>query len=156
MVSWHGRPVQEVVLLTRGTRLHLDTVERGTFVSWATSDCDSPVSNRVSTLVLVGVIHSPFGGWRGGVFIVVTLWGVVAMGKIFTVAAYLLGRKACTWVIGLTWVIKCMYQHTFYDLCLSDHLPSPPSKVLLRFPVPMSCNRQRHYTSTNNNNSKLR
>ena len=89
MVSGRRRPVQELVLLACGTRLHLDTVERGTFVSWVTSDCDSPVSNRVSTLVLVGVVHSPFGGWRGGEFIVVMLWGVVAMGKTCTVAAHL-------------------------------------------------------------------
>ena len=75
-------------------------MERRTFVSWATSDCDSPVSNRVSTLVLVGVVHSLFGGWRGGVFIVVTLWEVVVMGKIFTVAAHLFCREARTYNLG--------------------------------------------------------
>jgi len=89
LVNWSGRPVREVVLLTCGTRLYLDTVERGTFVSQATSDCDSLVSNRVSTLVLVNVVHLPFGGLRRGVFIAVTLWLVVATGKIFPIAAHL-------------------------------------------------------------------
>ena len=67
---------------------------------------------------------------------------------------------------------------TVYPLCAGSHwkaeywCPNPTcprggnlkpvldyciaSTALLRFPVPMSCNRQRHYTSTNNNNSKLR
>ena len=35
------------------------------------------------------------------------------------------------WVIGRTGVIKCMYQHTFYDPCPSDHPPTPPSTMVL-------------------------
>ena len=33
-----------------------------------------------------------------------------------------MGTRGCRWVIGQAGVIKCMYEHTFYDPCLSDHL----------------------------------
>jgi len=41
------------------------------------------------------------------------------------------GTRGCRWVIGQTGVIKCMLIHTFYNPCLSDHPPTPPSKRMV-------------------------
>ena len=47
---------------------------------------------------------------------------------------------------------------SLFELWRISHLHAPTSSpsCLLRFPVPMSCNRQRHYLSAINNNSKFR